>query len=179
MNGLYNPKVAPKPNGKLVYANVPRYWRNKGPSHNQAFYSFGSRTNIKHNFSREDLSQFDKQSKAPSVMSYDKCNKIGLKFKDLKKQMQSVPREASSTNEQYDHDPMVKMNDYTKNISQDIFNNGGNKRPSIPSTMSKSVISKKSITGSEFLTKYSVNYNTKRPERAPNKKDALSVRSSV
>ena len=70
-------------------------------------------------------------------------------------------------NEQYDHDPLVRMNDYTKNISQDIFNNGGNKPPSIPSTMSRSVVSKKSkksISGSEWLTKYSVNYKDRRPD---------------
>lgn len=60
-------------------------------------------------------------------------------------------------NEPYDHDPMVKMNDYTKNISQDIFNNG-TKKSTTASTLSKSVVSKKSRGGSEFLTKYSVNY---------------------
>ena len=35
MNGLYNPKIAPRPDGtKLVHSNVPRYWRTKGPSQN-------------------------------------------------------------------------------------------------------------------------------------------------
>ena len=63
-------------------------------------------------------------------------------------------------NEPYDHDPMVKMNDYTKNISQDIFNNG-TKKSTTASTVSKSVASKKSRTGSEFLTKYSVNYKNR------------------
>ena len=96
----------------------------------------------------------------PSTMSYSKCNKLGLTFKDVKKQMLTRPAVGSTTDEPYDHDPMVKMNDYTKNISQEVFNNGNDRRATA-STVSKSVISKKSTTGSEYLTKYSVNYNTR------------------
>lgn len=66
----------------------------------------------------------------------------------------------SDMNEPYDHDPMVKMNDYTKNISQNIFNHG-TKKSTTASTVSKSVASKKSRGGSEFLTKYSVNYKNR------------------
>jgi hypothetical protein len=129
MNGLYNPDVEPKPDGiKLVRSNVPRYWRTNGPSHNQAFYTFGSRTNIKHNFSKEDMSQQgDTKSRASSRMSYAKCTRLNLKYRDLKKQVQSKPREQSFMNEPYDPAPKTKMNDYTKNISQDIFNHGDKK----------------------------------------------------
>lgn len=72
----------------------------------------------------------------------------------------SKPTEGSDMNEPYDHDPMVKMNDYTKNISQDIFNYG-TKKSTTASTISKSIASKKSRGGSEFLTKYSVNYKNR------------------
>ena len=51
MMGMFNPNVESMPNGtQLVYSKVPRYWGSKGPSHNQGFYAFGSKTNIKNNF---------------------------------------------------------------------------------------------------------------------------------
>ena len=57
-------------------------------------------------------------------MSYEKCKKLGLNYKDLKKQIQARPRDNSLKHEPYERDPMVKRNDYTKNISQDILKFG-------------------------------------------------------
>lgn len=76
--------------------------------------------------------------------------------------MNAEPTEGSLMNEPYDHDAMVKMNDYTKNISQGIFNNGTKKSTTASSvSLNKSEISKKSRGGSQYLTKYSVNYKNR------------------
>ena len=50
-NGIYNPKIGPLPDGtKLVHSKVPNDWGSSGPTLNKAFYSFGSRTNIRDGF---------------------------------------------------------------------------------------------------------------------------------
>ena len=89
----------------------------------------------------------------------------------------AMPTVGDDMNEPYDKDPMVKMNDYTKNISQDIFNNG-TKNSRTASTLSKSIVSKKSRGGSEYLTKYSVNYKNKDQVEKKNPNDQKRPQSA-
>lgn len=49
---------------------------------------------------------------------------VNSTFKDIYKTVSKKADETSSQFKPYNHDAMVKMNDYTKNISQSIFNPG-------------------------------------------------------
>lgn len=60
---------------------------------------------------------------ASTVRKIGGC-RVNHSFKEIYKTVLTKPDETSSQFKPYDHDPMVNMNDYTKNISQSIFNPG-------------------------------------------------------
>ena len=64
-NGIYNPMLAPLPDGtKLVQSKVPNDWGNGGPTLNKGFYSFGSKTNIRDGFPlNEKASQSEEKAR--------------------------------------------------------------------------------------------------------------------
>ena len=45
-------------------------------------------------------------------------------MKDIKRETMLQPKKGKKHQEPYDHDDMVMMNDYTKNISQAVHNPG-------------------------------------------------------
>lgn len=45
-------------------------------------------------------------------------------FRDIKTEVMARPEKGTKHREPYDHDPLVTMNDYTKNISVAVFSPG-------------------------------------------------------
>lgn len=113
-NAVYNFSIDNIPNGRKECYSKALGKSDKG-SINNTFYSFGAKyTNIRDHFSETKI----KNPSFRSAKTLERASHLNKKFQDIMSQTMIKPKET------VEREANVVMNDYTKNISQSIFNPG-------------------------------------------------------